>query len=417
MYLAISGLAARIALTLAFPALLWAGGFLTREERTSLGESWHLIRSLYLARKPVQTGDCSGNTNSRLLPVEVQGPPPENGSHPRVNGKLWVKMAIMRSGVLSLASRLARRKVVVLYYHSIKDEPGRFAKIFVPGIVHSSSLFRKHMELVAKRYNPVSMDDVARFLRGQAELPSRPVVVTFDDGFADNYEVAAPILNKLGIQALFNVTVGFIESPCPPWFCRLQYAFSTTQRETWKDPIAECLRPLVNPADRRAAFLLASEWCAKSAGEAQARIILKIEQDLDVEPLQAKVCPMMTWDQVRGLRRAGHLIGSHSLTHPNLAYVDQETQWREISESRIQLENKLGAPVDYFSYPNPIMRPNFTERTVESTRRAGYALAVTMMTGPVRLGHDPQTLPRVPAPFESEELVWSADNTLLGRQV
>jgi peptidoglycan/xylan/chitin deacetylase (PgdA/CDA1 family) len=168
---------------------------------------------------------------------------------------------------------------------------------------------------------------------------------------------------------------------------------------------------------RRTAFLSASEWCARSAGDTQARIISKIEQDLDVETLQTRVCATMTWDQVRGLRRAGHLIGSHTLTHPNLAYVDQETQWREILESKIQLEEKLGWPVDYFSYPNPIMCPNFTDRTVESTRRAGYKLAVTMMRGPVRFGHDPQALPRVPAPPEGEELAWYADNALIGRQL
>ena len=305
----------------------------------------------------------------------------------------------------------------MLYYHSIQDDPTRLAKKIVPGIIHSSALFREQMELIARHYNPVSMDDVALFLLGERELPARPVAITFDDGFLDNFEIAAPILDRLGIQALFNVVVGSIEAPSAPWFCRLQHAFCTTRRKAWTDSDAHYVRPLVKPEDRRAAFLSASKWCAKSAGARQAKIISTIEQELDVEPLQPRDCPMMTWDQLRELRRTGYLIGSHTLTHPNLAYVDEETRWHEIAESKIQLETQLGARVNYFTYPNPIMRPNFSQLTIQATKRAGYTLAATMMTGPVRLGLDPHAVPRVPVPSSREELGWYAENTLLGRRL
>jgi peptidoglycan/xylan/chitin deacetylase (PgdA/CDA1 family) len=241
------------------------------------------------------------------------------------------------------------------------------------------------------------------------------VAVTFDDGYADNFEIAAPILNRVGIQALFNVVVGSIEGLRPPWFCRLHYAFMATRKKGWVDSAENCVRPIGELGDRRAAFLLASQRCAKSADAAQSMIISMIEQELDVEPLAMKDCPMMTWGQVRELRRSGHLIGSHTMTHPNLAYVDEATQWKEISQSKIQLEKQLGTAVDHFSYPNPIMSPNFSERTVESTKRAGYTLAATMMTGPVRAGHDPHLLPRVPVPSDRDEFIWSAENALLGR--
>jgi len=334
-----------------------------------------------------------------------------------VNCKRWIKTAMMMSGVLSLASRLARPGIVVLYYHSVKHEPAQFANYFVPGIIHSLSSFEEQMEHIARRYNPVSMDDVLHFLKGEMELPPRAVAVNFDDGFADNFELAAPVLTRLGIQGLFNVTVGSIESANAPWFCRLHYAFSTTRRKSWLNSAAHCVHPIAERADRRAAFLLASQRCAKSADAAQATVISTIERELDVEPLQSKNCPMMTWDQVRGLRHAGHIVGSHSLSHPNLAYVDDETQWKEISQSKIQLENQLGARVDHFSYPNPIMHPNFNERTIHCTQRAGYKLAATGISGPVRYGHDRFTIHRVAAPSNLEEFTWYLENTRLGRQL
>jgi peptidoglycan/xylan/chitin deacetylase (PgdA/CDA1 family) len=146
-------------------------------------------------------------------------------------------------------------------------------------------------------------------------------------------------------------------------------------------------------------------------------ILSTIEQELEVETLHPKNCPMMSWDQVRGLHEAGHIVGSHTVSHPNLAYVDDEVGWSEISESKIQLENRLGVPVDYFSYPNPILDPNFNDRTIQWTKRAGYKLAGTGITGPVRLGHDPFAVRRIPVPSNREEFIWYVESTLLGRQL
>ena len=420
-HMVIPGLALRTVLTFAFPTLLWVSGFVSQDERKAFTEYWNTLRTSYLGALTTRTASPGASlaTNGNANGSHDAAPHPlvfPNGVN-NGKGKLWVKSAIVKSGALKMASHFASRKIVVLYYHSVQDDPARFATIFVPGIVHSSRLFREQMEFIAKRFDPVSMDDVERFLRGEAELPPRPVAVTFDDGYADNYEIAAPILDRVGIQALFNVVVGSIESPRPPWFCRLHYAFMTTRKKCWVDSGTQRTHALVAPADRAAAFRLASQRCARSVDASQAAVISTIEQELEVEPLTTKDCPMMTWSQVRELHQTGHLIGSHSLTHPNLAYVDEEIQWKEISESRIQLGKQLGASIDHFSYPNPIMSPNFSSLTVQSTKRAGYALASTMMTGPVRTGHDPHLIPRVPAPSNMDEFIWATQNTFLGRRL
>jgi len=342
---------------------------------------------------------------------------PQTGLNLRETGKRLVKTALMNSGVLAVAFRLAPNGIVVLHYHSVQDNTKRFANAFVPGTIHALSLFEEQMELVAHRYCPVGMDDVLRSLNGEVNLPPRAVAVTFDDGFADNFELAAPVLNRLGIRALFNLVVGSIEAPNPPWFCRLHHAFSTTTRETWPDSSDGCIRPIANPEDRRAAFLTASRRCAMSIGRSQEGMISKIEEELDAEPLERKNCPMMTWDQARELRRMGHLIGSHSLSHPNLAYLDDLSVWTEVVESKARLEAELRGPVDYFSYPNPIMTPNFDERTIRITEQAGYKLAAHGDTGPVRAGQNPLSVHRVPAPWSLGEFIWYIENTMIGRRL
>ena len=417
------GLVLRSAITLLYLAALWFGGFLRPDERKALVESWNSLRSQYFGHGRIETvpqhAEIAHNGNGHVTPRphEVHGFWRQNGSTLRADSKLWAKRAVMRSGALRLASHLARRNIVVLYYHSIQDDPGRFASIFVPGIVHSSRLFQQQMEFISQRFNPVSMDDIERFLRGEGKLPARPVAVTFDDGYADNFKIAVPILNRVGIQALFNIVVGAVEGPRPPWFCRLHYAFMTTRKKCWVDSVEKLPHLIVEPADRMAAFRLASQRCAKAAGAEQAKIISTIEEELDVEALAVEACPMMSWYEMRQLHKYGHLIGSHTLTHPNLAYVDDEIQRKEILESKAQLENQLGIPIHHFSYPNPIMQPNFSSLTVRSTKEAGYMMAATMMTGAVRAGHDPHLLPRVPAPSNMDEFIWATENTFLGRRI
>src|SRR5689334_20101449 len=112
-----------------------------------------------------------------------------------VNGKNWVKRSATRTGLLRLAGRLQKPSVAILMYHSVMPDPQRHATT-LGEIVHSTQSFRRGMEEIARQNNPVSLDDVLLFVEGKKRLPARPVVVTFDDGYSDNPEYAAPILNE-----------------------------------------------------------------------------------------------------------------------------------------------------------------------------------------------------------------------------
>jgi peptidoglycan/xylan/chitin deacetylase (PgdA/CDA1 family) len=262
------------------------------------------------------------------------------------------------------------------------------------------------MEYVARNYSLVTLDDLLLFLKEQKEIPPNSVAVTFDDGYADNVEIAAPVLNRFGIRAAFYVTVDCIETGMPPWPARLRYAFATTTKATWSDP-GGCLRPLQGSAQPQTAFLLACEKCACLAGESQQKAIRAIEHDLEVEPLTSKHIPMLTWDQVRRLSRYGHTAGSHTLTHPNLAHVQDSELSRELMGSKSKLEKELSAPVVHFSYPSPALEPHWTERTVEMTRKVGYLTAVTSSSGLVRNGDNPLFFRRLAIPTRYDEFIWS----------
>src|SRR5579863_2813143 len=120
--------------------------------------------------------------------------------------KSAIKRAAVRSGLLQAVGRFRPGSAVILMYHSVLDDP-RAQESYLGEISYPREIFRGQMELLARRYHPVSLDDILRFVTGQTKLPRRAVAVTFDDGYRDNYEVAAPILQRAGVPATIYVTV------------------------------------------------------------------------------------------------------------------------------------------------------------------------------------------------------------------
>jgi len=171
-----------------------------------------------------------------------------------------VKKALLGSRLLRLAAD--RRGVAILMYHSVMEDP-RSQDVFLGGITHPESVFRGQMELLAKQYHSVSLDEVGRFLRGDGALPDRAVAVTFDDGYADNYEIAAPILNRTGVPATFYVTVESVEQRRLPWPARLRFAFRTTKRTSWMHSSGKAW-PLSCPRERESAYLFSCGECAST---------------------------------------------------------------------------------------------------------------------------------------------------------
>lgn len=327
--------------------------------------------------------------------------------------KLLVKSILLRSGTLRLLSHGVRRRVTLLRYHSVQDEEHPLAKSIGMGIIHPPRTFEAHMELVARRYVPVTLDDVLQFLRGEVRLPVRSVAITFDDGFADNYEIAAPILDRFGLKATFYVTAGSVEGPAP-WFCRLNRVFHETSKREWADPFAERSWDLSDSAMRREAFESALRSCGRMAGSQQDDAVSSIEKALEVRPLLPEDRIMLDWRQVKALHEAGHIIGSHTMTHPNLAHIDVNEMHYEIEESKRVLEKQLGSPVIHFSYPAPVLRPHWTETTCSHAEQVGYQTGVTAITGQVKFGDSPHSLVRLPIPREIDAFRWAVESSFVG---
>ena len=327
--------------------------------------------------------------------------------------KSILKKGAVQSRLLCLANHFTTPAVVILRYHSILNATEAQANCIGPSIIHSQHLFDKQMAAIARNYNVVTLDDICSCV-ANGDMPQKGVAITFDDGFKDNYTYAFPILEKYGIKASFYITTGSIESEYPPWFCRLQHAFRTTEKTVWVDSKNGEVKSLLDSESWRSSFLKASRRCALLTGEKQSGEIRQIEKDLGVSPLTSQADIMMNWEEVRELYRHGHIIGSHTQTHPNVALLGDLELSSELEGSKKVLEEQLQAPVAHFSYPSPIGTPHYTHETIRTAKSLGYQTSVTCTAGRVLKGDNALALKRIAVPFDITEFLWKLELCFLG---
>ena len=327
--------------------------------------------------------------------------------------KSVARQVLLNSGVLRWAARLRETGAAILMYHSVVEDPNQFSDS-LGAITHSTRVFQEQMELLARNFVPVDLLRIREFLEGARELPARAVAVTFDDGYHDNHTTAMPILDKLGIPAAFYLTVDGMEKRKLPWPSRLRFSFRKTRQRQFTDSRGQSW-DLTDAAQRESAYLKVCDQICTLAGAALEEAVGRIEQHLDARLPDQAGDLMMTWEQAKDLAQRGHIVGSHTMTHPNLAFLDTRDAHRELAESKRRMEERIGCAVEHFSYPCPALFPNWTEQTLEQSRQIGYKTAVTTSNGLTRAKDNILALKRVPPTKTLEGLRWNLESAFARR--
>lgn len=242
-------------------------------------------------------------------------------------------------------------------------------------------------------FNVLPLDLAVRRL-GQGTLPTRALAITFDDGYADNHDVALPILQRHGLPATFFIATGFLDGGC-----------------MWNDAVIEAVRQCKAHSldltdlgvDKLGVLALGDTALQRTAIDSVLKAIKYLPAGHRMEATQriaikAQVQPtthlMMTSEQVRSLHRAGMQIGAHTVSHPILAGLSDAAALAEISDSKRRLEAILDEPVRLFAYPNGRPGLDFTDRTVQLAREACFEAAVTTAKGVADVQSDVFRLPR-----------------------
>lgn len=290
-------------------------------------------------------------------------------------------------------------EVSILAYHRVLDVGQEERYSFDLDLVSASpTAFAWQMAYIKRHYAPITFATLLECLDGKAKLPRRAVIVTFDDGFDDNYRFAFPILRDLGVPATFFISSDYIGKVHTFWFERVVYILGSTE-ETRLD-VAGFGRHELPPqlaARKRIAYALL-EYLKRVSDPQRHEILQSLERDLGArcavaDPAQSRP---MTWAQVREMASSGMEFGSHTATHPILANLDDAALRRELADSKDTIEGNIGQRVQTIAYP--VGRSHaFDERTVRMSRELGYRLGVSYIPGVVapRDLNDPYRLKRL----------------------
>lgn len=290
------------------------------------------------------------------------------------------------AGVFPLLSRLPSlggERLLVLAYHRVFDVEDETRFPFDPELISaSSSEFRRQVEYLSAHYSPVTLAQVLSALDDGVPLPRRPVVITFDDGYADNYLNAFPVLRSLGVPATVFLSTGYIGGQEPFWFDHVaNVLFHAPEGEVTVPGIQGSLR-LFDVESRRHASNVVLRYVKRLPNQQRRELIEWLALTLKFKRRDEDTClaNVMTWNQVQEMADAGIEFGSHTVSHPVLSRVDDAMLDYELRESRRSLEERLGRTVETIAYPVGEVDA-FDQRVEAAVQRAGYRLGFSYVSG------------------------------------
>ena len=289
--------------------------------------------------------------------------------------------------------RLRKALVVVNYHRLYAHAPQTLFDRTLYGEM-SVAYFRRQLCWLKANAQVLSEDEVLGCLSRPRTFPRRGVLLTFDDGYRDNYELAFPALREQGLPALFFVPTAPLVTRRLGWWDIVAYLVGRSRRTALE---LEGTRHSLDgePARQACIRLLLERY--KTLPEAETReLATHLAERLDTALPSAALqdAELMTVPQLREMLAAGMAVGAHTHTHRVLATLETEAQRRELVRSKRVLERLFKTTVRSLAYPVG-RRDSFGEQTKRLARETGYAMAFSFYGGFNRPGAmDPLDLRR-----------------------
>lgn len=325
--------------------------------------------------------------------------------------KASVAGTLYHTGLLRFGRFSGRRSgrdgwAVILMYHRVLPSKGEDAHSktwlryrSLPGIVVSPEMFESQLVFLKNSYRIMSLEDLATRIASGEAFPPKSAVITFDDGWRDNYDYAFPILRRLDIPATIFLTVDYIGTEKLFWPERIIALIDSIAAKSAAYPdfsgsgfpqgvtdlISRIEATVGESRDEAAGELI--EYVKFVDRGKRDELIARLETATGTLPKQRV---MLNWDEVREMQQGGVSFGSHGLSHEIMTEIDEDHQRSELVASRATIEERLNAACLTLAYPNG----NHDDRIRRLAQEAGYSCAVAVRPGAVEGGADPYALNR-----------------------
>ncbi len=323
------------------------------------------------------------------------------------NKRAAIARGMIGSGVLAFLERWARRPcLVVLCYHRIGNPT--LDPFYRPVFSADPEHFRTQVRQLRDRFRLLRLNEVIPSIESGLHLKEPCALITFDDGYRDNFDLALPILKEFEAPATFFLPAAFLESPRLFWWDRAAHVIHQTSLESLSLDVPRPLRFDLTSSNRDAVIFEVVHAFLKDDRAGEAAFLAHLEERAEVEVMENLLGGnlFIGFKEARCLLNSGMDVGSHSLTHPKLAKLTEDDQYRELADSKLLLEQELGSPIETVAYPFGGLDA-FDEQTKRLARSAGYRLGFAFLGGANQPGHaDAMALRRINVGFaDSPEML------------
>jgi len=312
---------------------------------------------------------------------------------PKRFAKVLLGQALVRSGLWKRTLRMwaERDAVIILTYHRVIETWDETLDYSQPGMVVTAPTFERQVAILKEHFEVVTLGAVLAD-GNTAGRSGRPrCVVTFDDGWRDNFDLAFPILRRHDIPATIFLSTDFIGTDRAFWHTELMYLFASAKLSSllsdegafraYPGPVRHHLKRLARLDGAAGAHNLdpvietVKAFCDDDTIEELVHSLTKAAGIR--RPLIRDRKFFLDWDQVRTMAAAGIEIGSHGCSHRILTRVPAERADDELIRSKAEIERRIGHKVQHFAFPND----DASGALLTAAATAGYRTAC--LGGPV----------------------------------
>ena len=253
-------------------------------------------------------------------------------------------------------------KVLILLYHRILEQP--FDNPL--GTIVSKENFEKQIKYLSKNFEVTSLD------RAFSEPTTKlKVIITFDDGYIDNYEVAFPILEQYGVTAHFFLATDYVSSGQPIWDWDLKLMMNNSNKNFEINIGSENFNR--NKYEGRDNILL---WelisCLKFLeSDERLKIIKNIKEQLEVDNLDYSQDRCMNWEEIKVMQDRGMHFGSHGCSHTSFSFLPEDALKNEIRGSLDVINRELSPKSHFLAFPFG-SKSDFNDKTIREVLSSGF---------------------------------------------
>lgn len=298
--------------------------------------------------------------------------------------------------------------LTILCYHGVTNKKSYGIENYSQKHIHYK-IFRKQLKIIKNSNQVISMDDVVKMYDSSSHSKENLVAITFDDGFKNNFEIAAPILDDFNFKATFYITSGLIGTNKLFWVDQLENSINHYKKSNFKIVLNDEIFDFKTKTkfNKINALNFIKKYCKQIENTEKNRVVEYVNNLCEGETFKTKNISnyeIMNWKDIKKINQEKNfIIGGHSLKHDLFSKIETESQLKQDIETSIELiQNKIGHKTTHYSYPEG-QSIHFNKKIIKILKGNGIRCCPTAIDGTNDGSEDLFSLKRIMPNFMGRE--------------